>query len=241
MINLSKFSSFFIANWKLNGNLSFIEHYTQSLNTNPSNSNCVVICPPAIYLNNFKDKISNFYLGSQDISRFESGAYTGEISSKSLSDFNVNFCIVGHSERREYFNEKNEDIKEKAFKLLENEIIPIICVGETLEQKQNNKTIDVISNQILNGIPFESNENNTIIAYEPIWAIGTGLTPSIEEIDIIHKSIRKIDKKISDFNIIYGGSVNSKNSKQINDLSDVNGALIGGSSLKIEEFNKIIA
>ena len=98
----------------------------------------------------------------------------------------------------------------------------------------------MISNQILKGIPSESNEQNTIIAYEPIWAIGTGLTPSIEEIDIIHQSIRKINNKISNYKIIYGGSVNAKNSHDIISLSDVDGALIGGASLKIDDFNKII-
>ena len=240
MINLSEFSIFFIANWKLNGNLSFIKEYTQLLKVNSSNGNCVVICPTAIYLNNFKQNEGNYYLGAQDISQYETGAFTGEISSKSLTEFGVNFCIVGHSERRQYFNEKNEDVKEKATKLLENEIIPIICVGETLEEKKNNSTLDVISNQILKGIPSESNEQNTIIAYEPIWAIGTGLTPSIEEIDIIHQSIRKINNKISNYKIIYGGSVNAKNSHDIISLSDVDGALIGGASLKIDDFNKII-
>ena len=240
MINLSEFSKFFIANWKLNGNLSFIKEYTQLLKVNSSNGNCVVICPTAIYLNNFKLNEGNYYLGAQDISKYETGAFTGEISSKSLNEFGVNFCIVGHSERRQHFNEKNEDVKEKATKLLENEIIPIVCVGETLEEKKNNSTLDVISNQILKGIPSESNEQNTIIAYEPIWAIGTGLTPSIEEIDIIHKSIRKINNKINNYKIVYGGSVNAKNSHDIINLSDVDGALIGGASLKIDDFNKII-
>tara|TARA_Y100001970_G_C14180741_1_gene829694 strand:+ start:555 stop:1280 length:726 start_codon:yes stop_codon:yes gene_type:complete len=240
MLNLSQFSSFFIANWKLNGNLSFIKEYIHSLNKNSSNTNCVVICPPAIYLNNFKDNTNHFYLGAQDISKFEKGAFTGEISAKSLTDFGVNFCIVGHSERRHYFNENDELVKEKALKLLENEIIPIICVGETLEEKKNNKTIDVITNQILNGIPPESNDKNTIIAYEPVWAIGSGLTPSIDEIDIVHKSIRDINKNINNYKIIYGGSVNSKNSKDIISLSNVDGALIGGASLKIDDFNNII-
>ena len=119
MINLSEFSIFFIANWKLNGNLSFIKEYTQLLKVNSSKGNCVVICPTAIYLNNFKQNEGNYYLGAQDISKYEAGAFTGEISSKSLTEFGVNFCIVGHSERRQYFNEKNEDVKEKAAKLLE--------------------------------------------------------------------------------------------------------------------------
>ena len=241
MINLSQFSSFFVANWKLNGNLSFIKEYIHSLNQNSANANCIVICPPAIYLSNFKGNANNFYLGAQNISKYEKGAFTGEISAQSLQDFGVNFCIVGHSERRHYFNENDEEVKEKAFKLLENEIVPIICVGETLEQKQNNETIKVITNQILNGMPNESNHKNTIIAYEPVWAIGSGLTPTIEEIDIVHKSIRNISKNINNYKIIYGGSVNSENSKDIINLSNVDGALIGGASLKIDDFNKIIA
>ena len=238
MINLSKFSSIFISNWKLNGNIEFINQYFTKLLIN--SNNCVVVCSPSIYLNRLKTNSNNLFSGAQDVSIYDEGAYTGELSAKMLSDENIQFCLVGHSERRQYFNEKNEDVKEKATKLLENEIIPIICVGETLEEKKNNSTLDVISNQILKGIPSESNEQNTIIAYEPIWAIGTGLTPTIEEIDIVHQSIRKINNKISNYKIVYGGSVNDQNSHEIISLSVVDGALIGGASLKIDDFNKII-
>ena len=241
MIKLSKFSSIFVANWKLNGNLSFINQYLDSLKVNPSQLNCVIICPPTIYLNNFNSILKNCYLGSQDISKFESGAYTGEISSKSLNDFGVKFCIVGHSERRQYFNENNNDIKNKASKLIKNNIIPIICIGESLKQKNENKTIEVLSYQINNSIPPESNQHNTIIAYEPIWAIGTGLTPTIDEIENLHYLIRKNNIKIENFKILYGGSVNLQNSREIINLTNVDGALIGGASLKIDEFNQIIA
>ena len=186
-------------------------------------------------------KRKDFYLGAQDCSYFEAGAYTGEISAKMLNEVGINFCIVGHSERREYFKESNKIIKMKAIRLIENNIIPIICIGETLEEKNNNNTQNVLKNQLEESVPESSNQFNTIIAYEPIWAIGTGLTPSLEEITNAHRYIKNLSNKLFNFRIIYGGSVNSKNYKLISKINIVNGALIGGASLKINEFNQIIS
>ena len=241
MIDLSHFSSFFIANWKLNSSFEFINNFISSLNIDKSTKMCVVICAPYIYLNYLEIKRKDFYLGAQDCSCFEEGAYTGEISAKMLNEVGVNFCIVGHSERRQYFNESNEIVKQKAIRLIENYIIPIICVGETLEEKNNNKTQNVLKNQLEESIPESSNQFNTIIAYEPKWAIGTGLTASLEEIENAHRYIKNLSEKLFNFKIIYGGSVNSKNSKLISKIDIVNGALIGGASLKINEFNQIIS
>ena len=241
MIDLSHFSSFFVANWKLNSSFEFINNFISSLNIDKSSKMCVAICAPYIYLNYLDVKRNDFYLGAQDCSCFEEGAYTGEISAKMLNEVGVNFCIVGHSERRQYFNESNIIVKQKAIRLIENNIIPIICIGETLDEKNNNKTQNVLKNQLEESVPESSNQFNTIIAYEPIWAIGTGLTPSLEEIENAHRYIKKLNKKLFNFKTIYGGSVNSKNSQLISKIDIVNGALIGGASLKINEFNKIIS
>ena len=241
MIDLSHFSSFFVANWKLNGSFEFINNFFSSLNIDKSTKKCVAICAPYIYLNYLDVKRNDFYLGAQDCSCFEEGAYTGEVSAKMLNEVGVNFCIVGHSERRQYFNESNIIVKQKAIRLIENNIIPIICIGETLDEKNNNKTQNVLKNQLEESVPESSNQFNTIIAYEPIWAIGTGLTPSLEEIENAHRYIKNLNKKLFNFKIIYGGSVNSKNSKLISKIDIVNGALIGGASLKINEFKQIIS
>ena len=238
MFNLSDFSSFYIANWKLNGNKSFIVDYFQKLQTNTEN--CLVICPPVIYLNLIKSNNKNLFIGSQDVSLYDEGAYTGEVSVNMLVDNEVKFSIVGHSERRSYFNETNENVLLKASKLIEKNIIPIICIGETLKQKEKNITKDVLSKQLDNCIPKISNFKNTLIAYEPIWAIGTGLTPTIEQISEVHTFIKNYDNKFNNFKVLYGGSVKSSNSEQINKLENVNGCLIGGASLNINEFNKII-
>ena len=239
MLNLSNFSSIFIANWKLNGNIEFINQYYQKLVIN--SKNCIVICPPSIFLNRLKTNDKNLFSGAQDVSIHNEGAFTGELSSTMLSDENIKFCIVGHSERRQYFGEKNDKINLKSQNLIDFKIIPIICIGETLQEKENKITKDVLVKQIEEGIPDISNFNNTIIAYEPIWAIGTGLTPTLEDIEEVHGFIKNIDKKFNKFKILYGGSVKATNSADINGLKNVDGCLVGGASLKVDEFNSIIS
>ncbi len=239
MINFDNFSSIFVANWKLNGNIEFIKEYYQKLLINTKN--CIVICAPNIYLNFLNINNFNLFSGAQDISIYNKGAFTGELSASMLTDNNVNFCIVGHSERRLYFNESNETVNQKAINLIENKIIPIVCVGETLEEKEKNITKDILLKQVEKSIPNISNYKNTIIAYEPIWAIGTGLTPTLKEIENVHTYIKSIDEKFNKFKVLYGGSVKSSNSQDINALNNVDGCLIGGSSLIVDDFNKIIS
>jgi len=183
MLKLSNFSSFFVANWKLNGNLQFIDQFISNISLPNANSKCVVICPTAIHLDYLSKNKNGFYVGAQNVSEHEEGAYTGEISVRSLIETNVDFCIVGHSERRQIFKEKDKDINLKSQRLVANNVIPIICIGETLEQKEKGITNTVLEEQLMNSIPSSSTFENTIIAYEPVWAIGTGLTPTIEEID----------------------------------------------------------
>ena len=240
MLKLSNFSSFFVANWKLNGNLQFIDQFITNISLPNSNSKCVVICPTAIHLDYLSKNKNGFYVGAQNVSEHEEGAYTGEISVRSLVETNVNFCIVGHSERRQIFREKDKDINLKSERLIANNVIPIICIGETLEQKEKGITNTVLEEQLMNSIPSSSTFENTIIAYEPVWAIGTGLTPTIEEIDETHGFIRDHNDKFNKYKILYGGSVKASNAKEITDLANVDGALIGGASLKSEEFTKII-
>ena len=239
MMNFDNFSSIFIANWKLNGDIQFIKEYYQKLI--PSNNNCVVVCPPNIFLHQLKTNNSNLFSGAQDVSIYNEGAYTGEISAAMLNDNNIKFCIVGHSERRQYFNESNKAVNLKSINLIKNKIIPVVCIGETLEEKEKKITKDVLLNQINESIPAISNNQNTIIAYEPIWAIGTGLTPTLDDINEVHSYIRNIDKKFNKFKILYGGSVKSSNSADINQIKNVDGCLIGGASLKVNEFNTIIS
>jgi triosephosphate isomerase len=241
MIKLSDFSSFFVANWKLNGNFQFIDEFINNLMLPKDLSKCVVICPTAIHLDYISKNKNGFYVGAQNVSEHEEGAYTGEISVHSLSDLNVNFCIIGHSERRQIFKEKNEEINLKSERLIDNGLIPIICIGETLEQKEKGITKKVLEEQLMNSVPSSSNFENTIIAYEPVWAIGTGLTPTIEDIDETHRYIREHNDKLNKYKILYGGSVKASNAKEITGLPNVDGALIGGASLQPQELSMILA
>ncbi len=239
MINLGKYSSIFIANWKLNGNNSFLKDYYQKLNVN--SDNCTIICSPSIYLNSLKGNNANLFCGAQDVSSYKGGAYTGELSASMLKDNNIDFCLVGHSERRQYFAETNDNVSIKCSNLIEENIVPVICIGETLEQKEQNLTEEILSTQIKDSIPKSANHQNALIAYEPVWAIGTGLTPTLDEINQVHELIKNFDTKFRSFKVLYGGSVKSSNSKEITGLNHVDGCLIGGASLKVDEFNTIIS
>ena len=239
MVNLDKYTSIFIANWKLNGNSLFLKDYFEKLKVN--SNNCTVICSSSIYLKSLKTNNDHLFCGAQDVSFFKEGAYTGELSASMLRDNNIDFCLVGHSERRQYFAESNKNVNIKSSNLIEENIIPVICIGETLEQKENNLTEEILSIQIKDSIPDNANDQNVLIAYEPVWAIGTGLTPTLDEISKVHELIKNFDQKFINFKVLYGGSVKSSNSKEITELSYVDGCLIGGASLKVDEFNKIIS
>jgi len=239
MVNLDKYSSIFIANWKLNGNSSFLKDYYEKLKVN--SNYCTIICPPSIYLKSLKVNKENLFSGAQDVSTYKVGAYTGELSASMLKDNNIDFCLVGHSERRQYFAETNNKVNIKSANLIEENIIPVICIGETLEQKEKKLTEEILSTQIMESIPNLANFQNTLIAYEPVWAIGTGLTPTFDEINQVHELIKNFDQKFINFKVLYGGSVKPSNSKEITKLSHVDGCLIGGASLKVDQFNTIIS
>ena len=195
----------------------------------------MVICPSQVYLNSID--LPTFDLGSQNVSSYHQGAYTGEIYAHQLKSLNVKYCLVGHSERRKYQRETNKDINEKIKRLLEEEITPILCIGETKEQKDSKKTKSVLLselNECLSGI----NNNDIIIAYEPIWAIGTGITPTKDEVEDVLKEIKKVYQKNK---LIYGGSLNQENIVEFKTSYLIDGYLLGGLSLKPQELKDFIS
>ena len=241
-------------NWKMN--LTFdqaeelidrLDGYLESHDIGQKN---VIIIPPFVYLELAGDVAENndLFFGAQNVSQYESGAYTGEISAKMLASMGVEFALIGHSERRKYFHESNEVLAEKVKMTLKNEISPIFCIGEVLEEREAKKHFDVIKTQLQDGLFHLSEEEITdcIIAYEPVWAIGTGVTASPEQAEEMHAYIRNLismrySQAIADeISILYGGSVKPNNAAEIFAKKNVDGGLIGGASLKFDDFIKII-
>ena len=236
---------YLIGNLKMNFTLKDYKGYLKQLNKIAKNSNNMVgVCVPYPYLHICKKQAKNVVFGAQNCHYKPSGAYTGEVSIDMLTDFGVETCIIGHSERRAYYNENNEDINKKLVALLNANIKPILCFGETLEEKTANKTRKVIKSQLVKALKDVQNINNIIFAYEPVWAIGTGLTPTEKEIKQIAKFIKETIYKITNCEnivLLYGGSLNDKNYNQILSLPNVDGGLIGGACLNLEKFSKIIS
>jgi len=226
---------FIIGNWKMNGNMSDKESMLRTLK-NVQSANNIILCLPftLLYGNDY-----GITIGAQDISQFSNGAYTGDISGSMLKDTGAKYVIVGHSERRLYHNETNEIVKQKATAAIANGLVPIVCVGETLDDKNSGRTMPVVKKMVLNSVP-ENGEY--IVAYEPRWAIGSGKTPTDKEIADVHQTIFKTLHGINRENIpiIYGGSVNQSNTRQIIEIAHVDGLLIGGASLKSDTFVPII-
>ena len=238
-------------NWKMNmlpnEAIKFIEDLAPLVK---DTENEVVLCVPYtdLFYALLTTQGTNIKVGAQNMHFEKSGAYTGEISAEMLKTINVEYVIIGHSERRQYFNETDESVNKKIKAAFENDLKPIVCVGETLEQRENGTTINVITKQTelaLEGLTDEQVEK-TIIAYEPIWAIGTGKTATSEDANNAIKAIRDKIAKIYGQNtangviIQYGGSVKSTNAKELFEMSDIDGGLVGGASLKADEFSKIV-
>lgn len=238
-------------NWKMNmlpnEAISFIEELTPLVK---ETKNELILCVP--YIDLFYTLLhvqgTNIKVGAQNLHWEEKGAYTGEVSAPMLKSIGVEYVIIGHSERRQYFAETDETVNKKIKSALKYSLKPIVCVGESLEQRENGTTEKVISNQIqkaFDEIPVEE-LNKIIIAYEPIWAIGTGKTATKEQANETIKQIRNELAKIYGENeanntiIQYGGSVKATNAKELFEMSDIDGGLIGGASLKAEEFSKIV-
>lgn len=238
-------------NWKMNMLPNEAMEYIDSLSKLVKDSeNEVILCVP--YTDLFYCLMSaqdtNIKIGAQNMHFAEKGAYTGEISGKMLKSIGVEYVIIGHSERRQYFAETDESVNKKIKAAFENELKPIVCVGETLEQRESGITNEIITNQTrlaLEGLTNEQVEN-TIVAYEPIWAIGTGKTATSDDANEAVKAIREEIKRIYGVDtaekviIQYGGSVKSSNAKELFETSDIDGGLVGGASLVPDEFAKIV-
>ena len=240
-----------VANWKMHGDIESSRIWTkdilQNMSKTPSNTQ-VVVCPPAplLPLLNYALHGSQIKLGGQDCYSQIEGAYTGEISAKLLKDIGCEYVIVGHSERRNYFKETNELVRAKAQQAIKTGIMPIICIGETEQERAAGKTLPVIEQQIKESIPSEAQKGNFILAYEPVWAIGSGNLPTMDEIKEVHTVITKNVSKlktidITDVCVLYGGSVKSGNAGEILALANVSGVLVGGASLNADEFFRIIS
>ena len=238
-------------NWKMNmlpnEAMAFIEELAPLVK---NTENEVILCVPYtdLFYSLLTAQETNIKIGAQNMHFEESGAYTGEVSGKMLKSIGVEYVIIGHSERRQYFAETDESVNKKIKAAFLNGLKPIVCVGETLEQREEGKTVEIITKQTqlaLDGLTNEQVEN-TIIAYEPIWAIGTGKTATSEDANNSIKEIRNKIGKIYGQNtadrviIQYGGSVKSSNAKELFEMSDIDGGLVGGASLKSEEFSKIV-
>ncbi|GIT34866.1 MAG: triosephosphate isomerase [Gammaproteobacteria bacterium] len=240
---------FIVANWKMNGNKKSNRQLIKYINKKVSdNSNIeVVICPPFIYLNQILElKRSSIKVGAQNISENQNGAFTGEVSGSMLLDMDINYVIVGHSERRQIYNDTNDVVARKFELAHKNNLTPILCVGETLNERKTRQTLSIVESQIKSVIESTQLEllAKSIIAYEPVWAIGTGETASPEQAEEVHFNIRNIieeyDPNIAtSIPILYGGSVNGANSKDLFTMGNINGGLIGGASLNEEEFLEI--
>ncbi|NIN01899.1 MAG: triose-phosphate isomerase [candidate division Zixibacteria bacterium] len=210
----------------------------------------VVICPPLTSLSSAKKALENssILLGAQNMHWEEKGAYTGEVSPAMLLTAGCKYVIIGHSERRTYFHETNGSVNLKVKAALKFNLCPIICLGETLQQREANKTEEIVEVQVegaFKGLSAQEAEK-TVIAYEPIWAIGTGKTATPEQANEVHLFIRQIlasefgKECAGKINILYGGSVKPENSKELLDMPEIDGALVGGASLDTESFEKIV-
>ncbi len=242
-------------NWKMNNTINegllLVDEILKGLSENQESDVLKIIAPSFIHLNSISNKISgikNLELAAQDCHQAELGAYTGEVSAKMLVSTGCKYVIIGHSERRQYFLESNELLAKKVDTAMANGLIPIFCIGENLSQRNINQHFDVIKEQLQKSL-FHLSANDfskLIVAYEPVWAIGTGNTASSEQVQEIHSFIRlEVEKKYgveisSRFSILYGGSCNAQNAKELFACADVDGGLIGGASLKAVDFIKII-
>jgi triosephosphate isomerase (TIM) len=240
-------------NWKMNGSLAANEALVHAVQEGLAQALAgkhaqVAVCVPAVYFSQVQllVKGSGIDLGSQDVSEHEQGAYTGEVAAAMLKDFGVRYAIVGHSERRQFHGETDEEVALKAQRALSAGITPIVCVGETLAEREAGKTEEVVKRQLAAVIHTNGHcISEIVVAYEPVWAIGTGKTASPEQAQAVHAVLRgqlKAATEHSDrVHILYGGSMNAANAAELLAQPDIDGGLIGGAALKAADFLTIIA
>ena len=232
---------YIFGNWKMNMSKDEILQFTKHIKTNKDAK--IGVAVSSIYYGDCIKLQKQILIGVQNVSAFTKGAYTGEISANMLKDCKVDFCLVGHSERRLVFKETNQDINEKIKRLQENDILPILCMGESLEEFENGETSKVLLNQIKLCTKNIDLSKKIIFAYEPVWAIGTGKSASLDIIEQVCAFIREKLKTLNlnqEIIILYGGIVNENNCKQILNLANVDGVLVGGASNDATKFNAII-
>jgi triosephosphate isomerase len=237
-------------NWKMNGLVDdavfLAESISREISDRPEIRNeCeFLVCPPYLHLSIVREVIddnnSGIFLGAQDCALTENGAYTGSVSAEMIADMGCSYVILGHSERREYQNETDEIINQKAKAAHKHGLITIICVGEVEAEREEGREYEVVAEQLTGSIPDTANKDNLVIAYEPVWAIGTGKTATPSDAAAMHKFIReKLQEKLADFNdirILYGGSMKPDNAAGLFAEDNIDGGLIGGASLKSEAF-----
>jgi len=240
---------FCVANWKMNFNSSDTKSFLENWGKKDLKNKEVktIFCPSFTELNTTSELLQNSVseLGAQNVYYESNGAYTGEISCRMLKDLGCNWVIIGHSERRAIFGETDEMVCHKLNKLTSENMYPIVCIGETKDERENGKTEEVLSRQLL--VAFENqkgkNIEHTVIAYEPVWAIGTGITATIDMISEAHQCIRNIFNTNgfngNEISILYGGSVTNENAAELSNITDVDGFLVGGASLDVEKFYAI--
>ena len=246
----TKFPPLVAGNWKMNGTLASLEEIDRLKDhLKDADPACdVMICPPFTLLFPMSERLgdSRIAMGGQDCHWEVSGAHTGDVAAEMIAETGAAACIVGHSERRADHGETDEIVNHKAAAAHRAGLVAIICIGETIEEREAGRTLDVISTQLKGSVPSGSNAANTIIAYEPVWAIGTGHTPTTEQVAEVHAHIRKElagivgAEEAEGMRILYGGSVKPANAAELMGVENVNGALVGGASLKADDFFGII-
>jgi triosephosphate isomerase len=233
-------------NWKMHGTNAFASDLAGSLADKMSdvgnNGVEMLLCPPALLLGAVRASIgdSGISLGGQDCHAAEQGAHTGDTSAAMLHDAGCAYVIVGHSERRADHDEDDATVNAKASAAQTSGLVPVICIGETLEEREAGRAVEVVTGQLRGSIPEGSSAATMVVAYEPVWAIGTGRTPTLDDISEVHDAIRSALKGVSSdcesVRILYGGSVKPENASEILAVANVNGALVGGASLKGDDF-----
>ncbi|GAA6182157.1 triose-phosphate isomerase [Shimia sp. NS0008-38b] len=235
-------------NWKMNGTAAALaELETLTAKGAPENAQ-VLICPPSTLISRAKDVAGDIIsIGGQDCHANQSGAHTGDVSAEMLKDAGATHVILGHSERREDHNERDEDVRIKAKTAWDAGLVTVICVGESLSEREADNTLDIIGGQLAGSIPDGATGENLVVAYEPIWAIGTGKVPTLSQIGDVHDFMRaRLERRFGEgvgrtVPLLYGGSVKPGNAPEIFAVSNVDGALVGGASLKASDFGAIIA
>lgn len=242
-------SHLIVGNWKMNGSLAANQDLLLAIKKDLGQPSCkVAVCVPALYVSQVQNlcTASPVLWGAQDVSPFESGAFTGEMSANMLRDFGVRYVLCGHSERRQYHGETDETVALKAQRALASGITPIVCLGETLAQRDAGETAEVVKRQLAAVIHANGHcISEIVVAYEPVWAIGTGKTASPEQAQEVHAMLRRqlaaASKQAEGIAILYGGSMNASNAVSLLSQPDINGGLVGGASLKAADFLSIVA